>query len=215
MSKYTAIPEETAKMPSIQIPDGTYTARIYKILDLGTQPNTFDETKPDQRRFMFYFETPTKKASFNADKGEQPFSLSKELTFTISGEDTPVDKQSTLSKIFKAIDGSNGKGKNIFSLIGQLLSIQTSINSKGYAQIVGFAPFNSDLDGKDKKFAQVNDSVELYLEPSVYGVEEHNLIESQPDFLKEKIKASPEYQICKEAFDKKVGVDVDSVNVPF
>lgn len=201
MSKYN-ITAPTAT-PKTQIPAGTHVARIYKILDLGTQPS-FDGKKPPMRVLSFYFETPTKKAVFNPDLGEQPFTLNKDITFLLSKEN--AENISNLSKLYKAVNGTTGLDQNIFDLIGKVLMITTDINQKGYANITGFAPVSDEIDIKDKKFAPINSPVELFLDANVYGVQEHNLIENLPDFIKNKIKASPEYVKCEQAFDASVGI---------
>ena len=188
---YTFIATEKESTPSQQIQNGSHTARLIHIIDLGTQANTFDPSKPATRQFRFSFETPTKKAVFGKDKGEQPFLLSKTIGVTISKEETPADKVSTLTKIMKAIKG-NTEDKNIFNLLGGLISVQTEINSKGYAQIIGFAPISSDIDQESPKFAQISPSVIFYLEDF-----SHSIFEGLPKFIQETIQKSPEYQNLK------------------
>jgi hypothetical protein len=55
------IPQVTAPESSSKdfpkLPAGTYVARITQIIDLGTQPNTIDPTKPAERKLNFKFET--------------------------------------------------------------------------------------------------------------------------------------------------------------
>lgn len=196
----TAIVPEKESTPSIQISNGSHTARLIQIIDLGTQENTFDTTKPATRQFRLAFETPTEKAVFNKEKGEQPFLLSKTVTFSLSKDDTPADKVSALTKVFKAIRGELGD-RNIFGLIGGLLSVQTEINAKGYATIVGFAPISKDLDVSAKKFAQVNPSLCLYLEPDTF---DNQVYQSLPDFVKETIRKSPEFQALKQSSNSQI-----------
>ena len=186
-----AIPQEAKSTPTTQIPNGSYTARIYSIIDLGTQENTFDPAKPPKRQFRISFETPTKKAVFNPEKGEQPFVLHKEYAFTISRPDTPADKQSGLTKLYKATKGTLGQGENIFGLLGSLVSIQTEINQAGYATIISVNPVSSDLDPLDPKFNPVNPVNWLYLE----GEFNQEAFDSLPTFIQEKIVKSPEYAL--------------------
>lgn len=207
-----AIAEVAESKPKVQIPDGSYTARIYSIIDLGTQENTFDPDKPAKRVFRFSFETPTKTHVWDEEKGPQPFALHKEVNFSLSEPDHTM--MSSLSKIFKATKGTLGKGENIFNLLGEVLSIQTETKKtqKGasFSKIIGFSPVSSDIDVSDKKFAPVNEPHTLYLDREWFVHADFNKL---PKFLKEKIEASPEYEALKRPVETREEKELPSIDV--
>jgi len=187
MSKFTALaPVQTLK-PSIQLPNGSYTARLIKIIDLGTHTNSKYPDKQAQRVFTFTFETPTKKEVFKKEGVKEPFLISLDVNFVFSKPDADPTKISTLTKIRKAIN-KNLDNKNIFDLIGGLLTIQTELNDKGYAKITNFIQISEDIDQNDKKFNQINPSVEFYIDEF-----EQEVFDSFPEFVKSKIVESPEF----------------------
>jgi len=187
MSKFTALaPVQTLK-PSIQLPNGSYTARLIKIIDLGTHTNSKYPDKQAQRVFTFTFETPTKKEVFKKEGVKEPFLISLDVNFVFSKPDADPTKISTLTKIRKAIN-KDLDNKNIFDLIGGLLTIQTELNDKGYAKITNFIQISEDIDQNDKKFNQINPSVEFYIDEF-----EQEVFDSFPEFVKSKIVESPEF----------------------
>jgi len=187
MSKFTAIaPIQTLK-PSIQLPNGSYTARLIKIIDLGTHTNSKYPDKQAQRVFTFTFETPTKKEVFKKEGVKEPFLISLDVNFVFSKPDADPTKISTLTKIRKAIN-KDLDNKNIFDLIGGLLTIQTELNDKGYAKITNFIQISEDIDQNDKKFNQINPSVEFYIDEF-----EQEVFDSFPEFVKSKMVESPEF----------------------
>jgi hypothetical protein len=66
------------------IPAGTYVARCYSVVHLGhvTQKYMGEEKLVDLVRFTW--ELPTELKCFNADKGQQPCAISKEMTFSLN-----------------------------------------------------------------------------------------------------------------------------------
>jgi len=223
LQNYNAVPPVSNDTIRQQLPNGTHTARLIKIIDLGTQELTFKNDdgsdKLPERQFVLTFETPTQKAVFKTENGSQPFLISKTMAFKISSEE--ATNISTLTKVFKATKG-NLKDKNIFSLLGELLAITTEENKKGYAQIVNFTALSNDLDKNSEKFEQVNESQALYLEADI----DYDLLNTLPKFLVDKIVVSPEYAKAK-AKEKQAGkveagelpvIDIDSitnVKMPF
>lgn len=192
---------------SVQLPEGSYTARIFRIIDLGTQSTPFGE----KRNIRIGFETPTKTHVWKEEKGEQPFAIDKEMALYLSAEGTEPDRLSTLSKVFKSATGSNGQGQDIFSLIGKMLTITISHKeSKGkqYANITGFAPVNADVDTSQDKF-------KAYNKPTTFNAEDPSpeVFESLPDFIKDKIKASPEFQASQRPETTKKDSDLPEIDV--
>ena len=188
MSKFSAIAPVQVSAPSIQLPNGSYTARLVKIIDLGSHLNTKYPDKGTQRSFTFTFETPTKKEVFKKDGQKEPFLISQDVNFVFSKPDAEPTKISTLSKIRKAIN-KDLENANIFDLLNGVLTIQTELNDKGYAKIINFIQLSEDIDPSDKKFAQINPFVEFYIDHF-----EQEVFDTFPEFIKNKIIDSPEFR---------------------
>lgn len=183
--------------PSKQIENGSYTARIVHIIDLGTQKLEWQGQVKYQRQVRIVFETPDDKTVFSQEKGEQPYLLNKTVTFSISKPDTSVDKQSKLTLIVKAVLGKT-ESVNIYDLLGKLCMIQTEISQKGYAEITGFSQLPKQLSKIAEAIPTINAHKALWLgneQDSVgeFNDEEKTTFDSLPDFIKQKIIASPEY----------------------
>lgn len=63
---------------------GSYTARCISVIDLWTQEMEWQGELKEVRKIKITFELPTEKEIFNEEKGEQPFVLSREFTFSLS-----------------------------------------------------------------------------------------------------------------------------------
>jgi hypothetical protein len=71
----------------------TVFARCYSVIDIGTVPGFYQGKPQDpQRKIWITWEMPSLKAVFNAEKGEQPFVISMELTASTA-------EKSNLSKL--------------------------------------------------------------------------------------------------------------------
>lgn len=201
------------KKESVQIGDGSYTARIYSIVDLGTQENTFDPTKLPTRRLRISFETPTQKHVWSEEKGAQPFALHKEVSFIISREDTTETNLSTLSKIYKRTIGNTGKAEPIFNLLGKMLTITTYTNKNGYASIANYTDVNKDIDITTDRFAPINEPVFFWLPDPSIGELDREMFNSLPEFIQNKIKESPEYKALTSPakYASEDAIDVDNL----
>lgn len=194
---------EQTSYPSVLVPAGTHFARIYKIVDLGTQKQEFKgEAKPDARIFSISFEFPKIKHVFKEDKGEQPLSRSKDVKFAFTSKESA--NRSILTDLVEATGDNPYEGNyNIFSLLGKTLqvSIEEYTNDKGQTKdkIAGFSKLSSEqlemVEMKPAIYAQVNPSKFLYLDPQYF---DGAFFESLPDFQKDKIRLSPEFANLKQ-----------------
>ena len=191
-------------------PEGTHFARIYSIIDLGTQQGEYQGNPTIARKFKVDFETPTKKAIFNADKGEQPFSLSDNINFKITTEKSAT--KAKLNKVIEACGMKPVKDFNIFDLMGKtcMITVGTYVANNGnkYANITNYSSVAEDLiDVKDKKFAPINKTKALYLDPEYF---DEKVFESLPKFVKEKIEVTSEYAYCTKGLPS--GLTVQTKN---
>jgi len=66
------------------IPPGTYIARCYSMVDLGTHDDEFQGRKKKTHKVRITWELPTETRVFKPENGEQPFVISKEFTLSMA-----------------------------------------------------------------------------------------------------------------------------------
>jgi hypothetical protein len=186
-----------------QLGAGSHFARIYQIIDLGTQESAFGP----KRIFSIRFETPTKKAVFDEEKGEQPFSTFANVTWSITTPDAP--QKSKLTSIIEACGDKPEKGYNIFELLGKTCMVQMKQDLKDPEKYWAdtFSQVSEEIDQTNKKFAPVNEQKWFFL-----GEFRKNVFDELGKKTQEKIALSPEYRaIMDEIYSNK---NVDDTPLP-
>ena len=176
------------------VPAGTYTARCYQMIDLGTQVTNGQFGEKKQHKIRISWEV------FGEDDDGNP------LTVDIQGKQMPmtVDREFTLSmhenatlRAFlgtwrgKAFTDDEAFTFDVSRLVGAYAMVSVahseSKNGKTYANVTAAAKLPKALS--DSKPAGVHADV-------IFNLDEPNLevFESLPAWLQEKIQASPEWQ---------------------
>lgn len=171
--------------PQVLIPAGTHLAVLYSIIDLGTQENKFDPSKGPKRIVRLTWELPKKRADF--DGVSKPLVLSKGMSFSMF-------EMANLRKIVEAMIGEalSDKAADDFDFnkiigAGCLISVKHTKSPDGtktYNSYAGCAPLMEGMTVPKPENKTV-----------IYSVEEgeNAVFASLPDWIKEKIKASPEW----------------------
>jgi hypothetical protein len=171
--------------PQVLIPAGTHLAVLYSIIDLGTQENKYDKTKGPKRTVRLTWELPKKRADF--DGVSKPLVLSKEMSFSMF-------EMANLRKIVEAMisEALSDKDADDFDFnkiigAGCLISVKHTKSPDGtktYNSYAGCAPVMEGMTVPKPENKTV-----------IYSVEEgeNAVFSSLPDWIKEKIKASPEW----------------------
>lgn len=198
--------------------EGTYPARIYEYIHLGTQKGEFEGRETNYYKLRFTFEFPTEKRVFKEDKREQPMVMSFDATLSLN-------EKANLRKIAEACCGkltdSEAIDFDVDTLVGKscLVSVAHKPPKDGivYAYITGFMPLMKGLTVEN----QINETKILTFENW-----NQEVFDSLPQFVKDKITASPEYKGMKnvenmdekvvqvEGFDPKKG-EVNTEDIPF
>lgn len=123
-------------------PAGTFLARCYAICDMGTQFSEWQGKPKKARKCRIFFELPTEKHVFLEEKGEEPFTMSKEFTLSLHAK----------AQLRKVLDTWRGKpfteeeldGFDVTKLIGApaMLTIGHEPRKDGegdFAKILGIA----------------------------------------------------------------------------
>lgn len=170
------------------IPAGSHPARCYSMIHIGTIEETFNGEVKKRNKVRISWELPTEQVVFNEEKGEQPHAISREFTLSLH-------EKSTLRAFLeswrgKAFTDKEASSFDITKLLGVpcLLSIthRAASNGNSYANINSVSMLPKGMDCPN----QINPNQVLS-----YDNFDLELFKSLPNFIKEKIKVSEEYQL--------------------
>jgi hypothetical protein len=172
---------------------GTYMARCFRMIELGTiQEDYMGETKTLQK-VMISWELPTEKAIFDQAKGEEPYAVSK--TYTLSMNEKANLRKDLESWRGKGFSEDEASKFDLTALLGKscLLSIihkpSKSNPGRNYTVISSISPLVKGMECP----AQINPTKVLS-----YDNFNWELYESLSDFTKDKIKSSIEFKMMQE-----------------
>lgn len=168
------------------IPTGSYPARIYSMITLGTHKSTFKGVEKESAKIRITFELPTELKVFNPEKGEQPRVISQEYSLSLF-EKANFRKLLDSCGVKGTIDGDGFLSLNIWDLLGKtcILSITETETPRGtFNTIESIAQPMKGMPIPD----QINPTV-------VYNVSDHDrdVFSKLPEFIQDKIKLSPEF----------------------
>ena len=171
------------------IPAGTYLARCYSMVHLGTVKQSYLGEEKWTNLVRITWELPTELKCFNADKGEQPCVISKEVTLS-------MNEKSTLRALLtgwrgKAFTEDEAKEFDVAKLLGKpcMISIfhqaSKSNPEKVYERIASISPVMKGMECP----AQINPTFE-------FSVLDYNQakFDTMPEFMKEMVRGSKEFQ---------------------
>jgi hypothetical protein len=171
------------------IPAGTYLARCYSMVEIGTVEEEFNGEKKWVHKVRITWELPTELKVFSEEKGEQPQAISKEFSLS-------MHEKSTLRAFLTAWRGKGftedeAKAFDITVLLGVpcMLSIVHEPGKKDPSKIYEKISSVSRLMKGMECPPQINPSFEFSL--SEFDNEKFLKL---PEFIREKIKSSKEYQ---------------------
>jgi hypothetical protein len=173
------------------IPAGNYIARCYSMIHIGTVTEDIMGEQKTLNKCRITWELPTETRVFDESKGEQPMVISKE--YTLSMHEKANLRRDLESWRGKAFTEDQAKSFDITKLLGVpcMLNIIHKVTKAGndFATISNISSIPKGLNCPD----QVNTNFEFNFEES-YSDE---VLEAFPDFIKDKIKTSQEYQKLK------------------
>lgn len=189
-------------------PDGTHIARCIQIVDLGTQKSEYLGQEKELHKVRITWELPTEKRVFKEENGEQPFLVSKEFTLSLG-------EKANLRKVLeswrgKAFDETELQGFDLLKLLGApcMLQIIHKVSQSGnkYAEISSVMKLMKGTECP----AQINPSTSLSFED--WNEEVFNGLN---EWLRDKIKQSPEYKQLREPENKEVNHANAENDLPF
>lgn len=159
-----------------QIEPGTYIARCYKIIDIGTQKNEFEGKITYRNQVIVAWEIPSEEIEVDGIK--KPYTISKFYTNSMHEKSNlRIDLESWGFKIQEPFD--------LEEMIGEpcMLSI---IDKKGRSVVASVAKLPKGMECPK----QFNEDFVFWLDPPL----NQELFDSMSDKMQAMIKRSPEYQ---------------------
>lgn len=191
---------------------GVYPARCYSMIELGTQTSEFNGEVKVSRQVNITWELPTETAVFHEENGEQPYSVSKNYNLS-------MHEKSTLRKDLESWRGKGfteeeAKVFDITKLLGkecQISIIHKTSNDglKTYANIGTITPVMKGITVP----VQINPTRVLCFDNFDF-----NVFKELPEWLKEKITQSPEFQAIQgynETMQEQSNQEPDNQGLPF
>ena len=177
-------------------PEGNHLARCIRVIDLGTQIDSYNGKPKKHHRLMLGWELPEEKAVFNEERGEEPFLISKEYTLSL-GEQANLrhDVESWRGKGFSEAEL---KAFDVSQLLGAVCMVnvihRVSAKKRKYASVNGITPLPKGM--KDLVPSQVLPSIKYLIEDGVGGA-----FDVLPEFIQEKIMASEDWKADSRSDD--------------
>jgi hypothetical protein len=184
------------------VPSGNHVARCYSMIHIGTIEDEYQGEKKRLNKVRITWELPNETKVFNAEKGEQPYSISKEYTLSMHEKATlRHDLESWRGKGFTEEEANSF---DITKLLGKpcMLNVihKTSKSGNQYSAISSISSIPKGMVAPE----QVNDTFEFS-----YNDFSQSKFDSLPDWLKDKMRATPEY---KKATSRELDVAPSDVN---
>lgn len=168
---------------------GTYAARCYSMIEIGTITEEYMGEKKRQHKVMLTWELPTELEVFHEEKGEEPYVVSK--TYTLSMHEKATLRRDLESWRGKGFTEKEAEAFDITALLGKpcMLSIIHRPGkvdpTKTYVEIASISNMPKGLICPD----QINPTKVLS-----FDAWDAELFEGLSDYLKDKISSSEEYK---------------------
>ena len=166
---------------------GSYPARCYSMIEMGTNQETYQGVDKMVNKVRITWELPTEMQVFKEERGPEPRVISKE--FSLSMHEKANLRGFLESWRGKSFTDNEAKAFDVTNLLGVpcLLSIthKTAGNGNTYANISSVSLLPKGMECPEMIHERQELSFDNFKE---------ELFESLPDFIKEKIQTSQEYQ---------------------
>ena len=175
----------------LTVPAGMHLARCYRIIDLGTQKSEYMGKEKYLPKVMIQFEVHGEDDQGNPllTQDGRPLSIAKSFTVTLSEKSNlRKDLQMWRGRDFTAQELRGFELKNVLGAWAMLTVTHTESNGKTYTNIAGINPVPANM-----KKAGMPEAVN---EAKIFSIDDPDmsLFDTFSENLKNKIKASPEWQ---------------------
>lgn len=192
------------------VPAGNHVARCYRVIHIGTIPETYMGEEKMMNKIMIGFELLNEKKVFKEERGEEPYVISREYTFS-------MNEKSNLRKMIEGMYGivfhnEEAEAFDFLNLIGEacLVNVVHKKSGKGndYAVITGASPIPKGMEvPKGYNKAQKLDYGDGW---------DEKFFESLPPFIKDKMAKSKEFKAMRGGTSTNLDAEEDStLSIPF
>ena len=194
-------------------PAGMHVARCIKLIDLGTQPVTFNNETKYQRKVLICWELPETRMAglYKPEVKGLPFAISRRYTQSLaSNSNLKKDLEGWRGKQFDAASATAFQPKDILGKPCMLNLVEQG----EFVNVAGITPVPKNL----KCPKQINPSVYFSLAPEEF---DNKVLQSLPEKTREKITTSPEFKSLmtgapeQEPTNEDPPVDTDNEEQPF
>jgi len=176
----------------VQCPKGTWAARIYQVIDLGTQKVEWEGATKHCRKVRLTFEVFSKPLFVGDDGIEKPFALGQEFTLSF-------DERANLRAALEGLKGEPLTDEemdtmeiwDVLGWTGALTIIHKESKGKTYANINSYAPFMEGV----RCPSSVNEPLNFSLVPSMFSAAAFS---RAPKWSQDKIITSPEWKYVQD-----------------
>lgn len=188
-----AIYAEKKEGDFVQVEPGTYVARCYSMIEIGTIETEFNGEKKKAHQVNISWELPEETAVFHEEKGPEPFVVSK--TYTLSMHEKATLRKDLESWRGKSYTNDEVKRFDITKLLGQpcLLNIVHETSKTDPSKVYVKVSSVSKLMKGQEVGEQINPTRLLSFDKFDW-----NVFDNLSDWLKDKIKSSAEYKLLVE-----------------
>lgn len=192
-----------SNLPKKVVPAGSHVARCYSMIQIGTVESEYLGKKKTLHKVMIDFELPLETAVFREGEPEKPFVISKE--YTLSFHEKSTLRSHLQSWRGKAFTDEEANKFDITKLVGATCMLNvvhkaSADGTKTYENIASISPIPKGLTCPE----QVNPTRIL-----AYDSWNQDVYMSLPEWLADKISATPEYK-SKFSMEKPVVLDIVS-----
>lgn len=196
----TATSESTANFKPIEA--GTYLARCFQMIHIGTITEDFKGEKKTQNKVRITWELPTELKEFKQGEGEKPIVLSKEFSLS-------MHEKANLRAYLKSWRGKDfteeeATAFDVTKLLGVPCMISVSNREdkgKTYADISGISPVMKGLTVPP----QINPNLEFN-----YDNFNFDKFKSFPEFIRKKMESSAEYKKMIDSLEGGLAEEIKS-----
>jgi hypothetical protein len=190
------------------VPAGSHIARCIQMIEIGTVEDTFQGEAKRLHKVRITWELPLEKKVFKQEQGEMPFIISKE--YTLSMHEKAKLRKDLSSWRGRGFTDEEARAFDITKLLGVPCMInvvhQVSKNGGVYANVAGLSPLPKGLTCPD----QINPTFVLS-----YDDFDWKKFDSLPQWLKDKMMATPEYHNVGKKDNPVVTAEVGPDDLPF
>lgn len=182
------------------IPAGTYIARCYSMIHIGTIKESYMGEEKELNKVRITWELPTELKEFKIGEGEKPYSIAKE--FTLSMHEKANLRKFLESWRGKGFTDEEAKNFDVTKLLGKscLISVIHKTNKQGnaYAIISSVSTLPKGMICPD----QINKTFEFSWEQF-----DQSKFDSLLDYIKDRMKTSNQYKLLIQPGHTEVSID--------